>query len=240
MKFTSVFKSKSFRLTMLIGLFLTSALIIMAMLLGNASGNFVVQIEDGSSEKSIAITDDPNDRTYTNILKPKGMSGMTCTTPRMFLKGDTYQEQHEALNLLSKELGRTITPETVYIYTFFIVNTGGETLPIDIEMKVNEPAGGGLSKAIRVLTYNESSEDVRIYQAVDDNPYDYQFYAYQPQSFVNDTTVFNEQTYITYAEGQPKIKYTVMFWLEGQDPEATEELYNKTIKFTLNISVANM
>lgn len=240
MKFVSIIKSKSFKITLCVGLFLTSALIIMAMLLGNASGNFVVQVEDGSAEKSIAITDDPEDRTYTNILKPQGMSGMTCTTPRMFLKGDTYQEQHLALNALSEKLGRTITEETVYIYTFYIVNTGGETLPIDIEMKVNEPAGGGLSKAIRVLTYNESSEEVRIYQAQDAEPYDYQFYAYKPEYFVNDSTVYNEQTYITYAEGQPKIKYTVMFWLEGQDPEATEELYNKTIKFTLNISISNM
>lgn len=239
MKFSTLFKSNSLKLTLLIGLFLTSALIIMAMLLGNASGNFVVQIEDGTSEKSIAITDDPEDRVYTNILKPSGMTGMTCTTPRMFLKGDTYQEQHVALNALSENLGRTVTEETVFIYTFYIVNTGADTLPIELEMNVSEPAGGGLSKAIRVLTYNESTEQVRIYQAEDETPYEYQFYAYKPDYFISDSTVFKEQTYIKYAEGQPKIKYTVMFWLEGQDPEATEDLYNKTIKFTLNISVAN-
>ena len=56
--FVTIFRSKAFMFTLMIGLFLTSFLIIVAMLLGNQSGNFVIQVENGDVNKSISITDD--------------------------------------------------------------------------------------------------------------------------------------------------------------------------------------
>ena len=56
-KFISVFKSKSFKWILLLTLLVTSILIILVMLLGTQSGNFVVKVESGDANKSIAITD---------------------------------------------------------------------------------------------------------------------------------------------------------------------------------------
>ena len=102
--FVTIFRSKAFMFTLMIGLFLTSFLIIVAMLLGNQSGNFVIQVENGDVNKSISITDDEEDRVYTNMLTVEGMRGMSNTTPRAFLGGTKYQQQITTLKNHVKEL----------------------------------------------------------------------------------------------------------------------------------------
>ena len=76
-KFISLFRSKSFKRIMAVALLITSILIILIMLLGNQSGNFVVKVESGDASKSIAITDDYEDRVYTNKLVANGIEGAT-------------------------------------------------------------------------------------------------------------------------------------------------------------------
>ena len=67
-KFISLFRSKSFKRITAVILLITSVLIVLVMLLGNQSGNFVVKVESGDAAKSIAITDSYDDRVYTNKL----------------------------------------------------------------------------------------------------------------------------------------------------------------------------
>lgn len=235
-KYVTVFKSNTFKFVLMLGLFLTSALIILAMLLGNESGNFVIQVESGDVEKSIAITDDPDDKVYTNRLEADGFSGMTCTTPRYFLHGDTYSEQEPRLKELTTELGRTVTDETLFVYTFYIVNTSNTAMNLDLSMTFSNVTNE-FDKAIRIMTYNETHEDVHIYQAADVEPYEYQYYPYTPDYFPSAMTAFTQKVPMT--ADVEKVKYSVLFWLEGQDPEADERLFNGTIKFSLTLKVAN-
>ena len=240
--FVTIFKSRAFKISLMIGLFITSALIILAMLLGNAAGNFVIQVESGDLAKSIAITDKEDDKVYTNRLVTPGMVGMTNTTPRYFLGGDTYRVQEPILKKLTEPLGQTITDETVYIYTFYIVNTGTGALNINLRMNYSN-VEKEFDEVIRVLTYNEEEEDVHIYQKADTADHIYQYYPFTPEPFENTTTgiVYNERTFISAtAEGSSepsRIKYSVFFWIEGQDPECDARVYDGTIKFSLDISI---
>jgi len=234
MKHISIVRKSALKLVLLIGSFLASGLIILAMVLGNESGNFVIQVESGDVEKSIAITDDPNDKVYTNRLEAGGFSGMTCTTPRYFLNGDDYKEQEPLLKELTTDLGRTITKETLFIYTCYIVNTSDAAMNIDIEMSLSNVTNQ-FDKAIRIMTYNETQEDVHIYQAVDETPREYQYYPYTPEYFVNDMTVFTQKVPLTV--DVDKIKYSVLFWIEGQDPEGDERLFDGTIKLSMTLKV---
>ena len=151
-KFISLFRSKSFKRIMAVALLITSILIVLIMLLGNQSGNFVVKVESGDASKSIAITDDYEDRVYTNKLVANGIEGMTNTTPRWFLDGDTSEEQNIGLKELTKDLGNVIDDSTAYIYTFLIVNTGSNAVSINLEMTVSN-ISNGVDEAVRVMIY---------------------------------------------------------------------------------------
>ena len=239
-KFISVFKSKSFKWILLLTLLVTSILIILVMLLGNQSGNFVVKVESGDANKSIAITDSYEDRVYTNKLVASGIEGMTNTTPRWFLDGDTEEEQNIGLKKLTTELGNKIDDSTAYIYTFLIVNTGNNAVSINLEMNVSNTSNG-VDDAIRVMSYNDDSESINIYQKADVNDTVYAYYPAQPTLFLSENVVYNESVTVlptTDPEKPSFIKYSVIFWLEGQDPECTEAIFNGTIRFSLKCSVS--
>ncbi len=239
-KFISIFKSKSFKWILLLTLLVTSILIILVMLLGNQSGNFVVKVESGDANKSIAITDSYEDRVYTNKLVANGIEGMTNTTPRWFLDGDTEEEQNIGLKKLTTELGNTIDDSTAYIYTFLIVNTGNNAVSINLEMNVSNTSNG-VDDAIRVMSYNDDSESINIYQKADVNDTVYAYYPTQPTLFLSENVVYDESVTVlptTDPEHPSFIKYSVIFWLEGQDPECTEAIFNGTIKFSLKCSVS--
>lgn len=242
-KFVSIFKTNAFKITLMIGLFITSALIILAMLLGNASGNFVIQVEDGSADKSIAITDDLESPVYVSKIVTEGAAGMTCTNPASFLESkDPVKQQQKVIEYASTS-GRTYTTETVYIYTFYIVNTGNQACNIDINLDISNIVGD-IDKAIRIMTYNPASQSnqgqLRIYQAKDDIPTDY-LYPVTPIIFEDDRRIFSQQEFLSAgtAENPYYIPYTIFMWLDGDDPEADERLYLSSIKFALEIAVNN-
>lgn len=240
-KFISLFRSKSFKRIMAVALLITSILIILIMLLGNQSGNFVVKVESGDASKSIAITDDYEDRVYTNKLVANGIEGMTNTTPRWFLDGDTSEEQNIGLKELTKDLGNVIDDSTAYIYTFLIVNTGTNAVSINLEMTLSN-VSNGVDDAIRVMSYNDDSEDINIYQKADSVYTEYAYYPATPTLFASENVVYDENVTVlptTDPENPTYIKYSVIFWLEGQDPECTEAIFNGTIKFALKCSVNN-
>lgn len=239
-KFISLFKSKSFKWILAGVLLITSVLIILVMLLGNQSGNFVVKVESGDANKSIAITDSYEDRVYTNKLVANGIEGMTNTTPRWFLDGDSEEEQNVGLKLLTRDLGNTVDSSTAYIYTFLIVNTGSNAVSINLEMTVSN-VSNGVDDAVRVMSYNDDSEDINIYQKADAVDTEYKFYPSTPKLFASENIVYNEKVTVlptTDPENPTYVKYSVIFWLEGQDPECTEAIFNGTIKFALKCSVA--
>lgn len=239
-KFVTLFKSKSFKRILAGVLLVTSVMIILVMLLGTQSGNFVVKVESGDASKSIAITDSFEDRVYTNKLVANGIEGMTNTTPRWFLDGDTAEEQNVGLKLLTQDLGNVIDDSTAYIYTFLIVNTGSNAVSINLEMNLSNTSNG-VDDAVRVMSYNDDSEDINIYQKADAIETEYAYYPVSPQLFASENIVYNESVTVlptTDPEKPSYIKYSVIFWLEGQDPECTEAIFNGTIKFSLKCSVA--
>ena len=228
----------------MIGLFATSVLIILAMLLGNESGNFVIQVEDDDVEKSIGVTENIEDNAYSKRLVVDGMKNFSDNTPLYFL-GNTVSDQQSALKALTAEAGRKVSGDNLYVYTFYIVNTGGGALNIDIEMTLSNVTKG-MDNAIRVMTYNETDEEIHIYQKKDEEEATYSYYLLEaPTVFSGGNKVFNESAVLRSSTPEEKgyIKYSVLYWLEGQDPECTnvgeKSIASGTIKFGLNIKVAS-
>lgn len=239
--FVSLFKSKAFRIALMTGLFLTSLLIILAMLLGNQSGNFVFQVQDGEIEKSVMITEDL-DGEYSRRLQAAGQKEWQDTTLGDFL-GKSYDEQYATLKDLTTESGRTVIGNYLYIYSFYIVNTGSGALNLEIEMNMSNITKG-LDGAIRILTFNESDTQINIYQKQDEEETSYPNYAIsRPKLFESGSKVYTEEAFVRDGQNGSSnyIKYSIMFWLEGYDPDCVnfgeKSVARGTIKFGVNIKV---
>ena len=84
----SLFKSKSFKLALAIVLFVAAVLIILAMTLGNQAGQFVIRVQSGAADKSIAITDSKDvtdDKQYAKTKTVPGIENMLDYSPGYFL-----------------------------------------------------------------------------------------------------------------------------------------------------------
>lgn len=238
MSFVSLFKNRAFQTALLVGLFLTSVLIIVAMLLGNESGNFVIQVESGDIEKSIGITENLEENVYPKKLTVQGLKGISDNTPAYFL-GNDYQEQLTTLKDLTEEPGRTIVDSSLYVYTFYIVNTGNGALNIELSMSISNITRN-MDAAVRVMTYNQTDEIINIYQKRDTQDVNYEKYFIQGTSeFQSSTSAYSERAVVRSGTVEQKgyVKYSVLFWLEGQDPECVDEIKEGTIKFGLDVKV---
>lgn len=263
-RIVSLFRSKSFKIALAIILLIAAVLIILAMMLGNEAGQFVIRVQSGAADKSIALSDSEdysNKENQKSTLIVDGINGMGDYSPRFFL-----ETGYETLNEYAKSVGSP-DMETLeisdprragllYVYTFYIVNTSrsGSSVGVNISLSYSNVTNH-TDEVIRVLTYYQSYNvsDPRIYQKIDDQqklglsePYIYRDYILQPYMFADSNNpsqgvVFNDQSvHIGSKEGENYIKYSVFFWIEGDDPDSEyydTQLYAGTIKFRLDVSV---
>ena len=262
-KVVSLFKSKLFKVGILFLLFMAAAIIIIAMLLGKEAGSFVVRVQSGDLDRSIAVSLDKDDKNPGASLSTSGLSNMGDYSPRYFLQGD-YQKLRE----LAEPTGFTPYDNgCLYIYTFYILNTsknGG----VGVNVTLNySNVSNHLDEVIRVLTFYQTYNvsDPQVYQKADNleklqtktptlASVEYEHYILQPNNFAKtdgtNGVVFDNQTINIPPRGDDGyVKYTVMFWIEGDDPDSeyygtskddgsyTNELYGGTIRFELIVSV---
>jgi len=260
-KFVSLFKGKAFKIALLVALFLTSLLIALAMLLGREAGTFVIRVQDGDLNKSIAITiDDPeNKNAYTSKLSAPSVTGFTDYSPEYFLEAgwqelDRIQDEYPGLYTVGDFSGATKNHANdkklentvgccLYVYTFYIVNTGVGQVGINVAMSYDKVTKG-LDKCIRIMTYAKDyyTSDPQIYQRPDDVEQEYDKYVITPTSFAeigeSSGVVFNNQHYnIDFQEGSNYLAYSIFFWIEGNDPDETTEIFGSTINMSVYISV---
>jgi hypothetical protein len=254
-RFVSLFATPLAKIIAFILLAGTSVLIALGMLLGNEAGQFVIRVRDDSTEKSIALTTDYEDpTTYNSTLHPEGMTGFGDYSAAYFIRLG-----YNDLDAITAETGiyhqnDNENNRSLYVYTFYIVNTtaDGSNVGVDVSMTYSKVTNN-VDKAIRVMTYARSSESSipEIYMHSDDEDIDYvrdYDYVIEPQIFEEETntggTVFTKQHYTigsTASQMQNRVnymKYSVFFWLEGNDPECDERIFGGTIRFDLQVTVS--
>ncbi len=252
-RFVSLFKTTGFKVIAFIALLATSVLIALAMLLGNEAGQFVIRVRDDSLTKSIAVTTDLEDKdTYASVLQAPGMTNMADYSAEYFIKLG-YNDLDEITATTGQYLNEG---SSLYAYTFYIVNTtsDGSNVGIDVEMKYSKVTKD-VHKAIRIMTYAYSTNTSvpEIYQAAEEDGTNIDYvkdhgYVIEPILFesegIAEGVVFSNQHYTigtTASESETRInymKYSIFFWLEGNDPEDDEGIMGGTIKFDLTVSVS--
>ena len=246
--FITIFKSSAFKITLMVGLFLTSALIVVAMYLGQESGLFVIRVQNGDLEKSIALCEDEVVTEESQMPKKTtapGKSNMTDTSPELFIQED-YKSIKEYYAGIREASESDENGNSLYLYRFHVVNTGTGGVGVSISMSGNNVTHH-LDEIIRVMTYYEvaGNQYVNVYQKADTVEYDYEHYdapGLQLHTFKDAYTIFDDQwVNIDSQDGSNSFKFMVLIWLEGQDPDSDkygEELYNGTMNFQIDFKVS--
>ena len=115
-------------------------------------------------------------------------------------------------------------------YSYYIRNGGRENVDYYYNIII-EAQAKGVDAAIRVAVYDDNGKVVYAKRAADGNP--------EPG-----TTPFVEQNvvmegYVQDFEVNDIDKYTVVVWLEGDDPECVDDIIGGMIRMSMNIDVAD-
>lgn len=224
--FVSLFKKPAFLIAAVVALFSASLIIVISLFMGQESGNFVIQVESGNVRKSIRITDNLSNESYESRLEAGGFLEMSDTT---FTRFSGKLEQY-----ISTDGVYADEDYQVYAYTFYIVNNCEESLDLKATMFYSNVTNS-LDKAIRIMTITGEEKLRRCYQAADDKVVDYGA-SYPSVSNFPGNGVAYEEEYLT-VNPRDIIRYTIVVWIEGNDPDCVDELQRGTIKFNLKLSI---
>ena len=115
-------------------------------------------------------------------------------------------------------------------YTFYLVNGGDDTISYDTYLYIDS-ATKGVDEAVRVAVYKNG--DRTIYGKTKTNGTGMESDC--DSEFLSSSLVMRDRT-----EGfspRAKDKYTVVIWLEGNDPECIDDIIGGTIKFSMDFKI---
>lgn len=194
---------------------------------GQQSGNFVMSIDYDAYNRGIILSSDED---FTNP------SPRLMTDPIEDARDMTYSWLK--LDEVQNTDGNFVDPDYDYVaYTFYLRNDGLETVDITYHIRMTE-IYKGLDEAIRILVIEDGVENM--YQKLDkleagEEPPYYPSIMPKTKLFVSDTIVAREN-FVKFEPGQIK-KFSVIMWLEGYDPDTTDEVLGGRIKLQMNFAI---
>ncbi len=122
--------------------------------------------------------------------------------------------------------------ENYFAHTFYLVNTGDIKVDVLSEMKVVTNYMNAV-EATRIMVIKD--DETNIYAKPRTSDGEPEHVPEQVQNFASESIVFSDK--IVGFEPKSLIKYTIVIWLEGYDPECVDDILGGAIKFTINFSV---
>ena len=176
---------------------------------------------------SIAIGDTKEDKAAISLSESKDFSNPTV---RLDAGGLAQMTNISVLDLPEnfESEGGSHNGENYLAYTFYLKNSGGEAADIRSELNIKS-ALYGTEDAIRVRVYRNGNDTTYAKLAKNGEP------EYNTTPFAEDRKVFS----VVEENLNPEeiIKYTVVVWLEGDDPECVDDIKGGNVKMSLTFSV---
>ncbi len=194
---------------------------------GQDTGNFVMSVEYDAFNRGIVLSESKNLEQTSSRLMTNPIEGAQDITYNWI---DIEQ-------VLETD-GDYVDPDIDYMaYTFYLVNNGLETVDVTYSIRITQVLND-LDKAIRVMIIEDGEQT--IYQRQDEADEFGQLPEYAvelPESrlFVDDHTVARES--ITRFIPQQVKKFSVIMWIEGEDPDTTDAIAGGSIKLQMNFSI---
>ena len=180
-------------------------------------GSFTVNVPGDGDGATIALSENPEfSESYTKLFADPldEMDNITEAWIPSDVDSDEYYGSHNGMAYIA--------------YTFYLKNTSDKTISynMSIDIEKNEL---GVDEAIRVKVYHNGE------------PTTYAKYKKDSLEPEPNTTPFYSSKQVMYTEvsnfEQGEIdKFTIVIWLEGNDPECTNEIKGGKIKFSVNFT----
>lgn len=194
---------------------------------GQETGNFVMSVDYDAYNRGIVLSETKDFETTSSRL---------MTNPVENAQDITYNwlqiEQVKATD------GNYVDPDIDYMaYTFYLQNNGLETVDVTYSVRITEITKD-LDKAIRFMIIVDDEET--IYQRPDEADENGNFPEYlvelpETESFLDDYTITRQ----TINRFTPKetVKFSVLLWIEGEDPDTTDAIAGGSIKMQMSFSI---
>ncbi len=218
-----------------IGIIISGILSIIMVLLtyyGSYSGNFIAVVDSNERVSSIVLS---TSRDFEDASPRLFADSISDSKPLIF--SDTNVQEA----VLSE--GNYFDPDFKYFaYSFYITNNGNITRDVEARYILSE-TNRGADEAIRVIVIrnddidNLSTDNLRMYKKKDKVPGRYN--PNDPEAI----TFHDEDNGIVFSEiikdfnpGEIK-KYTVIIYIEGNDPDSIDEIQGGLIKMTFRFKI---
>lgn len=216
-----------------LGLIITALLALIVWIVtlyGQNVGTFVARVNPDSEGISLSL--DPNFSFSTTRLSSEPVDDATNIT-----QSDIPEDITEGNGSKNDPLGNYIA------YSFYLKNTGGVMVTYQAKITI-DGVYKNVDSAIRLKVYEESGDTLNttVYaKAASENEDGTLVPEVDP---MGETSPFKEKKLVNtllksgFQVGQIT-KYTIVIWLEGNDPECIDTLKGGSIKFSMIFSITN-
>jgi hypothetical protein len=193
---------------------------------GQNAGNFVMSVDAAARKRGIVITEKappfPPLVTTTRLMS-EPISGAREVT-YSWLKIEEVQETQ----------GNYYDEDHDYVaFTFYLLNNGLETVDLSYYLRITS-VYNDLDKAIRILIIEDGKETV--YMKADELEGEFYPDGYpETTHFLTDRMVTRK--FISNFRPNDYRKFSILIWMEGYDPDTTNEIMGGMIKMELVFSI---
>ncbi len=197
---------------------------------GQNAGNFVISIDSAALRRGIILSEDSSFSVTSTRLMTEPINearDMTFT----WLKLEEVQQTY----------GNHTDVDYDYVaFTFFIMNNGLETVDITYHIRITD-VFNNLDAAIRVLVIEDGVKTM--YQKPDEPDHEGNL-PYYPETmpttmnFLSETIVMRRL--VSNFQPQQVKKFSVLVWIEGYDPDTSDEILGGMIRLQMNFSINNL
>lgn len=222
---------------------------------GQYSGNFVMTVDEEAYDRGITISETPDFETYARWLTADAVEQVREITLEQIIYNDLEGILTTDGSFRNSILGGVNNAKLNYLaYTFYVKNVGKYETDIGYEIVITDVTGV-LATAIRVLVIQDGyietglesittlkdlrSGTYKLYQMPDTKTKDYPEVLRDATMFVNESKICNEV--IEKLGANETKKFTILMWLEGEDPDCSienvDQIYGSKIKIAMNIAL---
>jgi hypothetical protein len=209
---------------------LLSLIVWIVTLYGQNVGSFVAKVDPKSSGISLSL--DPNFSFETTRLSSEPVDNATNIT------------QSDIPENITEGNGSKNDPQGNYIaYSFYLKNTGGVMLTYQSVIAI-EGVYKNADSAIRLKVYEEKTDSSTSTVYAKESKVEEDGTIVPEKDPMGETTPFSSKSQVAkwltagFEVGQVT-KYTIVIWLEGNDPDCTDSLKGGAIKFSMMFSIQN-
>lgn len=184
----------------------------------NQDGNFTVSIDPQQGNKGLAVSES---RGFANPVQELSTIGLKNAW------NICYTDIPDGLD---SDAGGAKNGQNYFVYTFFLKNTGTETLDYNEMLTLT---GNGLDaiKATRFRLYRDGKATTYASPAKDGSKEPHAC----DEAFTGDVQLMNKNQ--TGLEAGQVVRYTVIIWFEGDDPECVNDILGGSVKLSLGFKV---